>query len=220
MMMLVVVETSMAVIKIDLSIVGPSNEFPHTLKLWRSTALNWFWWCCVLVEGPFWESSRFVSGLSTLYRGVQLAKSLHFWYCPVPRSKSTLFQGSLFYVISGETSREKTPFFSWFYKKLGPFYKFFWHSLQTQKPKALDTPFVFMGGQDGGFGGHPMEVGGKWESRPPRLALFKWKFGTFLEERESLLSTFIVVCRIYVQFLIRPVRRKYSEDMCFDKVQK
>ena len=30
MMMLVVVETQMAVIKIDLSIVGPSNEFTHT----------------------------------------------------------------------------------------------------------------------------------------------------------------------------------------------
>ena len=32
-------------------------------------------------------------------------------------------QGSLFFVISGETSLEKTPIFSWFYKKLGPFYK-------------------------------------------------------------------------------------------------
>ena len=34
-----------------------------------------------------------------------------------------LYQGSLFFVISGETSWEKTPIFSWFYKKLDPFYK-------------------------------------------------------------------------------------------------
>ena len=30
---------------------------------------------------------------------------------------------TLFYVISGETSWEKTPILSWFYRKLGPFYR-------------------------------------------------------------------------------------------------
>ena len=34
-----------------------------------------------------------------------------------------VYQGSLLSVISGETSWEKTHTFSWFYKKLGPFYK-------------------------------------------------------------------------------------------------
>ena len=35
----------------------------------------------------------------------------------------------------------------------------------------------------------------------------------FLDERESFLCTFIVDCCDYIQFLKRPVRRKYSKDM-------
>ena len=42
------------------------------------------------------------------------------------------------------------------------------------------------------------------------LQNFKGTCGTVLGERESFLCTFIVVCYVRIQFLIRPVRRKYS----------
>ena len=47
----------------------------------------------------------------------------------------TSSQGSLFFVIKRETSLEKTPIFSWFYKKLGLFYKNSILTIFTQ-PKA------------------------------------------------------------------------------------
>ena len=52
---------------------------------------------------------------------------------------------------------------------------------------------------------------GKWERGPPRLALFHQRFGTFFGGKGKLSEHIYVDCTIYIQFLIRPVWRKYSK---------
>ena len=49
------------------------------------------------------------------------------------------------------------------------------------------------------------------ETATEDLHIFSESFGTFLGERKSVLSTFVVLFHVHIQFLIKPVRRKYSE---------
>ena len=60
---------------------------------------------------------------------------------------------------------------------------------------ALDTPLCSFCGRGPGWRLRWPSTGG-WgqvRERPPRLALFHWRFWTFLGERESYLSTFISI---------------------------
>ena len=52
---------------------------------------------------------------------------------------------------------------------------------------------------------------GQVRERATKTCTFHWKFGTFLGGKGKLSQHIYVNCHIYIQFLIRPVRRKYSE---------
>ena len=97
------------------------NNWLHLLSPSCFFAISWVLLVVPILSGWGWVMENLNLHSSAALREFRSFRC-HFWtihlQCCCCHS-----QGSLFFVIKGETSLAKTPFLRWFYKKLGPFYK-------------------------------------------------------------------------------------------------